>query len=139
MAARFFLDTNILIYSFDPDEPSKRAISRKLVDRALSGNGLISYQVVQECLHLMLRKFKKRLQPDDAQLLLMNILFPLCRVMPSEALYSEAISIGEHTGWTFYDSLIVSAAISANCDVLFTEDLQDGRTYRGLKICNPFA
>jgi len=49
-----------------------------------------------------------------------------------------AVSIMEETGWTFYDSLIVSAA-AARCPVLFTEDLQTGRVVRGVEIRNPFV
>jgi len=48
-------------------------------------------------------------------------------------------SIREETGWTFYDSLIVSAAAAARCQVLFTEGLQAGRVVRGVEIRNPFA
>lgn len=139
MAERYFLDTNVLMYSFDPDEPAKRDIAKDLVDVALRDrSGAISYQVVQECLHLMLRKFKTRIRPDDAQVLLTRILMPICRVMPSESLYSDAFEIASQTGWSFYDSLIVSAAAASECDILYTEDLQHNRTIRGVKIRNPF-
>jgi predicted nucleic acid-binding protein len=50
-----------------------------------------------------------------------------------------AVSIMEETGWTFYDSLIVSAAAAARCPVLFTEDLQAGRVVRGVEIRDPFV
>jgi predicted nucleic acid-binding protein len=66
------------------------------------------------------------------------VLLPLCEVFPDASLYSSALSIAEETGWTFYDSLIVGAALAADCSVLLTEDLQHGRTIRGMEIRNPF-
>jgi predicted nucleic acid-binding protein len=63
---------------------------------------------------------------------------PLCTVFPDRDLYSDALRVSAETGWTYYDSLIVSAAAAANCDVLVTEDLQNGRTIRGVTIQNPF-
>ena len=67
-----------------------------------------------------------------------QVLAPLCEVFPGASLYSSALSIADETGWTFYDSLIVSAALAAKCDVLLTEDLQHGRAIRGMEIHNPF-
>jgi predicted nucleic acid-binding protein len=61
-----------------------------------------------------------------------------CVVFPNEALYHEALSINEETGWTFYDSLIVSAAVAAGCRRVLSEDLQHGRKIHGVEIQNPF-
>jgi predicted nucleic acid-binding protein len=139
MARRFFLDTNILIYSFDERFPVKRHQAGALVEKALrNGAGIISYQVVQECLHLMTRKFEHRIARLDTQTYLEQVLMPLCIVFPDRDLYSDALRVSAETGWTYYDSLIVSAAAAANCDVLVTEDLQNGRTIRGVTIQNPF-
>ena len=59
--------------------------------------------------------------------------------MPSAGLLSTALSIGSESGFSFYDSLIVAAAVEAECNVLLTEDLQHGRKIRGVEIRNPFA
>lgn len=137
---RFFLDTNILIYALDDAQAAKRRRAVALLETAVQdGSGLISYQVVQECLHLMLRKFQRRVLVADARLYLESVLMPLCRVFPSGELFVNAISIAAETEWSFYDSLIVSAAAAAHCSVLYTEDLQHGRVIRGVKIQNPFA
>ena len=76
-------------------------------------------------------------QPE-AQAYLSQVLMPLGEVFPDASLYSGALSIADETGRTFYDSLIVGAAVAAQCTVLLTEDLQHGRTSRGLEIRNPF-
>src|SRR5947209_1314168 len=119
MPERFFLDTNIFAYTFDVRDAKKRRSAQELVSRALSsGEGVISYQVVQECLHFLLRKLVRPMTEAEAQSYLAEILMPLCRVFPSGALYSDAVSLSARNGWTFYDSLIVSAAVAAGCDVL---------------------
>jgi predicted nucleic acid-binding protein len=63
---------------------------------------------------------------------------PLLAVHSSLALYSEALRIQTQRGLSWYDSLIVSAAIQAHCDVLFTEDMQHGQSFGSLRITNPF-
>jgi predicted nucleic acid-binding protein len=140
MPQRFFLDTNILVYSFDDRFPAKQVGARKLIETALDGqNGMISYQVVQECLHLMLSKFERKMAFGQAEEFLAAVLMPLCKVFPDRSLFDSALAISAQTGWTFYDSLIVSGAVAAGCDVLLTEDLQQDRVIRGVKIRNPFA
>jgi predicted nucleic acid-binding protein len=139
MGSRFFLDTNVLVYSLDRTAPKKGGVAEGLIEEALSdGNGMISFQVVQECLYVMLRKFKNSIEGTDARSYLRRVLMPLCSVYPDHRLYAAALDIASETGWSFYDSLIVGAASAANCDRLLTEDLQDGRKIRGVTIQNPF-
>lgn len=63
---------------------------------------------------------------------------PLCEVFPTIALYREALGVQADTGYSFYDSLIIAAALETGCGVLYSEDLQEGQTVRELKIVNPF-
>jgi predicted nucleic acid-binding protein len=136
---RFFLDTNIFVYTFDKDSKSKRERAKTLVASALdTRRGIISYQVVQEFLNVTTRKFSTPLSVTEAQLYLVQVLTPLCEVFPSTGLYSEALSISSEAGISFYDALIVASAIGGRCEALLTEDLQDGRRIRGVKIENPF-
>ena len=139
VAGRSFLDTNILVYAFDPKAKSKREYAQLRITRAVAtGDAVISFQVVQEFLSLALRKFPRPMTQPEAQAYLSQVLMPLCEVFPDASLYSSALSIADETGWAFYDSLIVSAALAAECSVLLTEDLQHGRTIRGMQIRNPF-
>ena len=59
-------------------------------------------------------------------------------VHSSQALYAEALHLQAKSGMSWYDSLIVSAAIQAQCDFLYTEDLQHGQRFGSLQISNPF-
>jgi predicted nucleic acid-binding protein len=139
-AERSFLDTNILVYCFIDGAKEKRETARKIVRRALEKReGVISYQVVQEFLNVATRKAVPRMTQAEAQAYLSKVLMPLCEVFPDAALYSNALSIADETGWSFYDSLVVSGAVTAGCSVLITEDMQAGRKVRGIEIRNPFA
>ncbi len=139
MSGRFFLDTNVLVYTFDAGALGKQKIARQLLERALeSREGVISSQVVQEFLNVALRKFRPPMSPVDAEVYLRRVLLPLCEVFPDASLYAEALSVLEETSWSFYDSLVVSSAAAANCTVILSEDLQSGRIVRGVEIRNPF-
>ncbi len=140
MAAPSFLDTNVLVYTFDQDNPHKRDQALLLVEHALqSGDGLISTQVVQEFCNLALRKFAVPLSAGECRAYLDEVLLPLCRVFPSEGLFREALVLCEQHQLSWYDSLIVAAARAAGCATLYTEDLQNGMRFGGLVVRNPFG
>ncbi|HEY3940779.1 MAG TPA: PIN domain-containing protein [Bryobacteraceae bacterium] len=134
-----FLDTNIFVYTFDSSAPQKREKARFLVAQALDDRmGVISYQVVQEFLNVATRKFARPLSVSDALVYLDRVLMPLCEIFPEMSLYSRALATSASAGLSFYDALIVSAAAVADCTVLLTEDLPDGRSIGGIEIRNPF-
>jgi predicted nucleic acid-binding protein len=137
---KFFLDTNILVYTFDRTDSSKRLKANGLLADALETHrGIISYQVVQEFLNVATRKFSDPMTVPEAQLYLARILMPLCEVFPDSALYSQALSIAGESGMAFYDALIISSAIAGGCEIVWTEDLQHGRQIGTVTIRNPFA
>jgi predicted nucleic acid-binding protein len=136
---RFFLDTNVLVYTFDSTAPRKQKIARDLVAQALNERqGIISYQVTQEFLNVALRKFTPPMSSLEAQTYLRRVLMPLCEIFPDSSLYSDALSVASKAGWTFYDSLIVASAAAGKCHMLLSEDLQSGRVIHGVEIRNPF-
>jgi predicted nucleic acid-binding protein len=140
MSVEFFLDTNILVYTFDPKNTDKRERARSLVETALQSNvGVISYQVVQEFLNVSTRKFAMPMAPDAARDYLNIVLEPLCAVFPSIALYQRAIGLSERWRYGFYDSLIIGSALEAECSILYSEDLQDRQKIESLTIVNPFS
>jgi predicted nucleic acid-binding protein len=140
MKGKAFLDTNIFFYSFDSSAPAKRKRSIELIESALKeGSGIISYQVVQEFMNVSLHKFAVPLKPEELQIYLANVLRPLCQVSSSISLFDLALRMRERYGFTFYDALIVAAAIEADCDRLLSEDMQDGLFIeRTVRIENPF-
>jgi predicted nucleic acid-binding protein len=139
MNDRSFFDTNIFLYSFDTSAPQKAARANELIRQAhSSGNGVVSFQVVQEFFNVALKKAGRRMPSDDAQRYLSEVLGPLVAVESSRELYATAIRLYHRYGFSWYDALIVGAAIEAHCQVLLSEDLQDGMEVEGLRIENPF-
>ena len=139
MPDRFFLDTNVFVYSFSREDAGKQSRSAELIDRALAaGEGVISWQVVQEFLDVATHKFTHPLSRPEAMDYLTLVLDPLCQVYPSIELYGAALEVADHWKYGFYDSLIVAAALEAKCTTLVTEDLQHGQAIRELTIRNPF-
>jgi predicted nucleic acid-binding protein len=140
MPAEYFLDTNVLVYTFDASAPSKRERALRLVRGALeTGEGVISWQVAQEFLNVALHRFERPLDPREAADYLDAVLTPLCRVFPSPDLLRDALAIHTETGFRLYDSLVVAGAVASGARTLYTEDLQSGREVRGLRIEDPFA
>ena len=134
-----FFDTNVLVYLVDEADPAKHSTARSLVQDALNnGSGVISFQVVQETLNVLMRKLKVIARAEDAELFMQHTLVPLWRVQPSLALYTSALSIQQRLGFAFYDSLVVAAALEAGCRRLLSEDLQHGQRIGKLRVENPF-
>ena len=139
MSASLFIDTNIFIYHLDSTDKQKSAIAESLIRSALiDGEAIISFQVVQECLNTILRKAEIPLDLVSARRYLRTVLMPLFRVPATIFLYERALEIQERYQFSFYDSLIVAAALEGGCQYLITEDLQHGQKVEQLTIRNPF-
>lgn len=139
MNGRFFLDTNILIYSFETREPEKQRVAGGLIERALNSlQGYLSWQVIQEFFNVARHKWETPMSPQDCVTYLQNTLLPLCTVYPGIGVWTEALRIQEETGYRFYDSLILASALHAGADILYSEDLQHGRRLGRLTVQNPF-
>ena len=139
MRGRFFLDTNVFVYLFDSNYPKKLAAAEELVERALkSRQGVVSYQVVQEFFSVAFRKFSAQMSFAEAQQYLTTMFRPLLAVESSPGLFSEALIIGDKYRLSWYDSVILAAAIEGECEVLYSEDFQDGQKFGELVVRNPF-
>ena len=139
MSGKFFLDTNIFVYSFDEKDKNKRQKSLLLIREALKSNhGVTSFQVVQEFLNVAVKKLVVALTFEDLNDYLQTVLLLICDTYPTHELYQHALELHRTHKVTFYDSLILAAAIKADCEVLYSEDMQHGRVVSGVKIQNPF-
>jgi predicted nucleic acid-binding protein len=136
MSDNYFLDTNIFVYLFVND-PDKKGVSYKLISRALlTREGKISSQVIREFLNVGIKKYPGQI--NELRLFFHNVLDPLCEVFPDSSLIEAAIDIHQDTKYSFYDSLIIAAALDADCRVLYSEDLQSGQIIHGMEIVNPY-
>ena len=139
MNDRLFLDTNIFVYAAGREGGEKARIAYDLIDTAIArGKGVISYQVVQEFLHLALKKFDVPFTLEQARTFISVTFRPMFSVQSSLGLYSEALEIYSRHKTSWYDALIVAAAAEAGCSVLYTEDLQHGTKIGAVRIENPF-
>lgn len=128
---RVFFDTNILVYAFSTDSKREQA------NATIAEGGVISAQVLNELTHVFRRKQKKEWPAVEAALKLVTL--RLAEVVPLTAeLHAAALTLARDHGLTIYDALIVSAALEAGCDTLFSEDMQHGRAFGRLTIRNPF-
>jgi predicted nucleic acid-binding protein len=130
-----FFDTNVLVYQLDVRNSRKRDTCRNLVRKAASeGNAVISTQVLQE--FYVVTTSKLRLAP----LLIKSIMrsFGNMEVVTiTTGLIDEAIDVCIQYQLSFWDSLVVVAAESAKCELLYSEDMKHGQILRGVKIANP--
>jgi predicted nucleic acid-binding protein len=136
----FFLDTNIFVYALLASEPPKKQRALQLVEQALgSHQGCTSYQVIQEFANVARRKFAQRFSSDECKQFIDAAMQPLNRVGSSPELLNAALDLQDDTRYSFYDSLVIAAALQAGADVLYTEDLQHNQLVAGtLRLVNPF-
>ena len=134
-----FIDTNVFIYQLERLDARKATIADQLIQQGIeSGTACISFQVVQECLNTAVRKAEVPLTDNEMRRYLDDTLAPLYRVEPSQHLYHISLDVSSRYGFSFYDSLIVAAALEAGCKRLYTEDMQHGQQIQQLVIHNPF-
>ena len=139
MSDRFFLDTNVFVYEFDPSQQGKAERASQLIRSAIaSRRGVVSYQVVQEFFSVALTRFAKPLGVSEAEEYLSATFKPMLTVHSSPRLSLEALRIRTRHRFSWYDSLIVAAAQQAACAILYSEDMQHGLVVDGMRIENPF-
>jgi len=130
-----FLDTNILVYCADRNDPVKQRINRRhLHTLRKSHRAFISTQILQEFYAVttgklgMLPEISHRYISQYRQL-------PTVTVTPD--LIDQAIVLHQTQQISFWDALIVAAAASAGCSALLTEDLNAGQIIAGVEIVRP--
>lgn len=136
---KFFFDTNVLVYLFDADSPDKRKKARALFQKhAEAGDVLLSTQVLQEFYVTVTRKLARPLEAAAAAETVSNFAeLPLVQI-DSELIIS-AIHRSRNDQLSFWDALIVQAAIEGHAGTLYSEDMQHGQTTNGLHVVNPFC
>ena len=132
-----FLDTNILIYAVDTSEAVKQPKAVALVQRLLTNPApvCISTQVAIE----YLRWVRKHAPDANKAASLLDLLTPFRCQSTSITLVRNAWTFADAHTLSWFDALIVQAAIDARCTTLYSEDLQHGRKFGGLEVVNPFA
>ncbi|MDX1939304.1 MAG: PIN domain-containing protein [Saprospiraceae bacterium] len=134
-SAKSFIDTNIIIYSHTNSFPEKQLIAQDLLN--FLPYPIISIQVLNEFISAYRKKFKA--EWSDIQTAIVEIIknYEIHSIIIRTI--AKACSISERYGFSYYDSLIITAALETDCTTLYSEDLQDGQVIEGkLQIVNPF-
>lgn len=136
MTDKIFVDTNVLVYAFDRDEPAKRKTSLAI----LAGDDVLvlSTQVLQEFYVTVTRKLKRPL-PAAAAADAVRELARLEVLNVDTATILEAIDTSTTHTLSFWDALVVCTASAGGCVRLLSEDMQHGREIGGLRIVNPYV
>jgi predicted nucleic acid-binding protein len=139
MSGRTFFDSNVLVYLFDEDSPAKQARAREIFDEhARTGDIVLSPQVLQEFYVNVTRKLARALPPPAALSVVAHLnTFPLVPVDGATVL--RAVQLHQNATLSFWDALIVQAALEGSCKKLLSEDMQHGRRFHDLVIENPFG
>lgn len=137
MFDRTFLDTNVLVYAFDNANPAKQECARQILSSP-PGPLAVSAQVIGEFYVVVTRKLAEPLDLVSAETAVTHL--RRLPVVPVDADLADAAAVTsrEHQ-LSYWDALIVEAAIAAGCHRLFTEDLDDGARFRTLSVENPFT
>ncbi len=134
---KVFIDTNIMIYAYDVTAGTKHtAANALLADLWQSGLGVLSTQVLQEFFVNVVQKIQRPIDRRIARGIIRDFLKWHIVVNDGESIL-EAIELSERYGYSFWDAMIVEAAIKSGAAVLMTEDLQHGQVVSGVRIWNP--
>ncbi|MDT8379194.1 MAG: PIN domain-containing protein [Desulfotignum sp.] len=133
-----FVDTNILVYFRDASEPEKQKISGEWLKTLWENQtGRISIQILNEYYVTVTQKLKPGMKTSNARLDIKNLM-AWHPVAVDLTIIKNSWSIQDTYQFSWWDSLIVAAAIKANCSILLSEDFQHGQEIHDLTIINPF-
>ena len=135
------IDTNVLVYSMDADEPSKQERALGLLDRLIreGKKPVLLWQVACELLS-QLRNWEKRgkLDPGSVEAIFGRFTGVFQVVKPGDSVFGLSFRLREEYSLSHWDSLILAACLDSNIREIYSEDFSSGASYRGVRVINPF-
>jgi len=131
-----FIDTNVLVYAGDDDTPTKQHIARTLIAQQ-SGRAVVSTQILQEYFVAATRKLG--IVPLRAKEVLHATRIAFETIVVTPEIINRAVDGSILWQVSFWDALVFACAEDAACTVVFSEDLNSGQRYGGVRVENPFA
>lgn len=131
-----FFDTNLFLYA--ASAAAEDAPHRKIAHRLLAGTDFaISTQVMQEFIDAALRKKRLGVTPEEVEeMITLMAAYPVTDI--TTKLVKRALAIRNRYEIRYWDAAIIAAALELGCDTLYTEDLNHGQDYGGVRVINPF-
>jgi predicted nucleic acid-binding protein len=134
---RVALDTNVLAYAEGVNGAQMRKAALELVERLPEGTALLPVQTLGELFNLLVRKAKRSPGRARKAILSWRDAFPLIETSADVMLAAADLATDHHL--SIWDSVVLSAAAESGCRLLLTEDMQEGFTWKGVTVTNPFA
>jgi predicted nucleic acid-binding protein len=137
LSVRITFDSNVLVYAAADSDPVKHEIAKTIIGRAGAADAFLTLQSLAEAFHVLTRKIK--VDYDGAR----RFVDRLARTFPIEAAgpvcFRRGTQIYAEYRLQFWDAMLCATAERADCDILVTEDLQDGRVLGRMVFLNPFG
>ncbi|AFZ34874.1 PilT protein domain protein [Stanieria cyanosphaera PCC 7437] len=134
-----FVDTNVLVYAYDRSAGKKHLLASNLIKKLWqTRQGCLSVQVLQEFYVTVTRKVSQPLAWQEASEIIRNLSVWQVHSPQTDDIL-DAIRIQNRYGISFWDSMIVVSAVTMNCQIIWTEDLNSGQLYEQLLVQNPFC
>lgn len=135
MNGKVFFDSNILIYAYSSDDSFKQDCVQKLSDS--HGAIIISTQVIHEFINVMTKK--KKLNYSQVTLAIDEMYKNFTVEIIDQTIIKKAIAIATRYSYSYFDSLMISAALMSNCSILYSEDMHNQHVIENMTITNPFV
>ena len=134
---RVALDTNVLAYAEGVNGATRKAEALNLIQRLPGGAALVPVQVLGELFQLLVRKVKRTPSQARAAILGWRDAFPL--VETSETVIVGAAELAATHRFSFWDGVVLASSVEGGCRLLLSEDLQEGFTWNGVTVTDPFG
>lgn len=135
MNVRIALDTNLLAYAEGVNGPAKQAAALRVLNRLPLRSRVVPIQVLGELYRVLAGKAK--IPPPEARIAVLKWRNSAPVAETSEAVMLNAIELATAHRFAIWDAVVVAASVSAGCQMLLSEDMQDGFNWAGLMVVNP--
>lgn len=133
MSDKITLDSNILIYAFANNDDSRKSIAKEIIAKC----NIISLQAVNETVYVLLKKFHFQKEQLDPVLQFLKEQFIISSITSNTL--DQTILLCKKYNFSFWDSMMIAAALDNHCSVIYTEDLNNNQMIEDrLRIVNPF-
>jgi predicted nucleic acid-binding protein len=137
MTDRLFVDTNVLIYAMDPENPGRRAAAADVIRKGCAAQRLIlSPQILNECYRTLVHK--RKLVPASQARDYLRPFLALCTAPLDADTHRIAYAIEDRHRLSWWDCVVLASSLQAGCRYFISEDMQDGQTVESITIVNPF-
>ena len=135
---KIFIDTNVLVYAYDLGAGKKEGVTSEILALLWTHRtGIVSTHVLQELFVSLTQKVKSPVTHETARGIISDFLFWHLVVNDGKSIL-RAIDLQKKYHFSFWDSLIVQAAVTARADFLLSEDFQHGQVIETVTVVNPF-